>query len=91
MIKFVVKKDGSKETFDPEKVKKGVRLAARAANLAEDKVEELAEAILAKVIGFAGDKEEITSPEIREVALNELDIMDPVVSAAWRNYGQKKE
>jgi transcriptional regulator NrdR family protein len=90
MANQVVKKDGSKEPFDVEKIKRGVRLAGQQAGLDEIKQNELAEKIAAKIVEILKDKEEVTTIEIRDKILGELDIYAPSVSTAWRDHGLNK-
>jgi transcriptional regulator NrdR family protein len=90
MANQVIKKDGSKEPFDAEKIKRGVRLAGQQAGLDEIKQNELAEKIAAKIVEILKDKEEVTTIEIRDKILGELDIYAPSVSAAWRDHELNK-
>lgn len=91
MINQVIKKDGSKEPFDIEKIKKGVRLSSQQAGLDEIKQSEVVEKIVAKITEIFKDREKVTTTEIREKILEELDVYDPSVSAAWRDYELHKE
>lgn len=90
MANFVIKKDGAKEPFDAEKIKKAIIAAGQEAGIAEDRKSELAEQILNSVMEMARDKEEIASSEIKEKILSQLDEVEPSVSAAWRKYEQGK-
>jgi transcriptional regulator NrdR family protein len=86
MINFVIKRDGSKEPFDAEKMKRAIAGAAHNANFPLDKSEDLISDITVKVLdGFQG-KEEVTSVEIRDLILTLLDSIAPTVSMAWRNH-----
>ena len=90
MANFVIKKDGTKEPFDAEKIKKSVIAAAKAANLPGEEMGKVIAQILAKTSQLAGGKEEITTTEIKEGILAELDTIAPTVSAAWRKYDEEK-
>ena len=91
MIKLVVKKDGSKEPFDAEKINKAIRLAGQAAGVEEARIEEVIKVVLAKVFQLGEGKEEIASSEIKETVLEELDVVEPSISASWREYDQNKK
>lgn len=91
MANQVIKKDGSKEPFDVEKIKKAIRLAGQQAGLDEIKQNEVVEKIAAKIVEILKDKEEVTAIEIRDKILGELDIYAPSVSAAWRDYELNKK
>lgn len=91
MAKEVIKRDGTKEPFDPGKIKGSIAAAAKLTNLSEEKKNEVVEEVASAVIQFADSKEAITTSEIREKILNELDRIEPSVSAAWRAYDQEKK
>ncbi|MFH0852090.1 MAG: ATP cone domain-containing protein [bacterium] len=90
MAKEVTKKDGTKEPFDAGKIKSAIAGAANDAGVAEDKKNEIVEQVSAKVIAMAEGKEEITSSEIKESILSELDSAEPSVSAAWKKHDEEK-
>ncbi len=91
MASNVVKKDGTKEPFDPEKIRKSIAAAAELANLSEEKKNEVVEQVATVVIQMAEEKEEIDTSELREKILSDLDRIEPSVSAAWRKYDQEKK
>lgn len=91
MAKFVIKKDGSKQPFDAEKIKRAIQLAAAEAGLEEAKVNEVVNQVAGPAIALADTKEEIATSEIREKILGDLDQLEPSVSAAWRKYDQEKK
>lgn len=90
MAQQVVKRDGTKEPFDAEKIKKAIRTAAERASLSPERVEELVEQISGVVLQYAADKEEVTSSELRDLALGELDKVEPSVAEGWRKYDQER-
>lgn len=90
MANFIIKKDGSKEPFDAEKLKKSIESAAKQAGLSEDRVNELVEQVLKAALQVAEGKEEIATVELREKILSELDNLEPSVSEGWRKYDQEK-
>jgi transcriptional regulator NrdR family protein len=91
MAAEVTKKDGTKVPFDAEKIKKAVMAAAARTELQEERKSEVAEQVTASVLQMADAKEEITTSEIREKALSELDALEPSVSQAWRAYDEEKK
>ncbi len=90
MIQFVIKRSGAKESFDPEKIRSAVRLACREGGVADEEVEKIADAVLNKIVQSAGERQEIKSVEIRNIALKELDSSAPAAAAGWRTYEQAK-
>ncbi|RLC38062.1 MAG: transcriptional regulator [Candidatus Nealsonbacteria bacterium] len=90
MAKEVIKKDGRREPFDPEKIKNSIRKAADGTDLSEERKNEVVQQVAQVVIQMAEEKEEIATSEIREKILSELDRVEPSVSAAWRKYDETK-
>jgi len=91
MAQEVIKKDGTKQPFDAEKIKKAISAAAQQANLSEERKNEVVEQVTATVVQTAEGKEEIATSEIKEKILSELDSVEPAVSASWRKYDQEKK
>jgi len=91
MAKEVIKKDGRREPFDPEKIKNSIRKAADGTDLSDERKNEVVQQVAQVVIQMAEGKEEIATSEIRERILSELDRVEPSVSAAWREYEKEKE
>jgi len=90
MANEVIKDDGTREPFDAEKIRISIRAAARAAGLAEDKVQELVSEVGESAIDMAEAREVIVASEIRSFILNELDEIDFSVAEAWREYDRTK-
>jgi len=88
MIK-VIKRDGSQENFEPEKIRKAVIMAAKEAGVPEQEIEELAQKIVSSIERFANLVQHLRIEAIREKILAELDKMKPQVAAAWRDYDKR--
>jgi transcriptional repressor NrdR len=91
MASNVVKKDGTKEPFNPEKIRNSIRAAAEQAGLSEERKNEVVEEVATAVIQVAASKEEIATSEIREKILSELDRIESAVSTGWRKYDQEQK
>ena len=91
MAKEVIKKDGAKEPFDAEKIKNSILGAAQRTDLSEERKNEVVEEVAATVIQMAEEKDEIATSEIKEKILSELDVVESVVSEAWRKYEQENK
>jgi transcriptional repressor NrdR len=72
----VVKKDGSKEMYDRQKLKKAILLAFAKREIDKEKIENLINNLEAE---RSIDKNEITSKEIGDDVLRALKKVDPVV------------
>jgi len=88
MANFVVKKDGTKEPFEAEKIRRAISAAGREAGVDEGRINEVASQVVNSVMEMAGAKEEIATSEIKEKVLGELDAIEPAISEAWRKYEQ---
>jgi len=82
----VIKKDERKEEFNREKIKNGIIKAAQRTDLQEDRINEVAEKIAAKVEEELKDKEEVRSSEIKEIVLRELDAEEKTIADEFRAY-----
>ena len=90
MANFVIKRDGTKEPFDAEKIRRAITGAAQRTNLPEERKKEIVEQVLSAALQLAREKEEIKTSEIKEKILSELDAIESSVSEAWRKYAQEK-
>jgi len=90
MVNFVIKQDGSKEAFASEKIVAAVTAAAKEAGYPEEKIAEVAGKMVDAVTVAFVDKEEVTSTEIKEKVLSELDVVAPEIAKAWRAYDESK-
>ena len=90
MAKFVIKKDGEKEPFDVEKIKKSITVAVSEADLSEERKSEVIEQVSKAAIQLAEEKEEIATSEIKAKILSELDALESSVSESWRKHEQEK-
>jgi len=90
MANFVIKKDGRKEPFDAEKVRRSIVAAAQRTELSDERRNEVVQQVSSVVLQLAAGKEEIPTAEIREKILSELSTVEPSVAEAWRKYEQEK-
>ena len=90
MIKAVIKKDGREEPFDVEKLKQSIRVNALDTVLAETehKINELVEKVSESVI-LSMEEEKLSTKEIKERILKELDTADSNVAETWRKFDQE--
>ena len=79
MPKFVIKKDGRKEKFIPEKIV----VAAVKSGASVEKARNIAKKV--EKVG----KEEIETKEIRDIVLNELKRANPVWYERWISYDKQ--
>ncbi|HOK20990.1 MAG TPA: ATP cone domain-containing protein [Candidatus Paceibacterota bacterium] len=89
MARFVIKKTGEKEPFDPTKVEDSIRAAAADANLTPERTESVVNRVAAVIIEMATKREEIATSEIRARILKELEVLEPSVAEAWKKFEQE--
>lgn len=90
MANEVIKGDGSRQPFDEGKIRRSIEAAAQEAGLGQERVAELVDQVSRVATGVADGKEEITTSEIKETILSELDRIEPSASEAWRKHDQAK-
>jgi len=86
----VIKKDGAKEPFSAEKIRKSIAGAAQQADIPEERKEEVVFQVAETVIPMFEGREEIDTRDIKKAILNELDRVEPAVASAWRKYEEGK-
>lgn len=73
---LVVKRDGSREDFSPEKIRRGIRHACWKRQVAEEQIEKMVAEVVA-MLSKPGDRE-IPSQKIGELVMSELQKTDEV-------------
>ncbi len=86
----VIKKNGTQEPFNIDKVKNVIKIASKDAGLDEAKQNELAESISSKIEAMVQNQATISVSDIRTKVLEELDASAPSVAAAWRKFEETK-
>lgn len=82
----VIKRDERKEDFDREKVRRGILEAAKRTDVAEDRINEVADRVAARIEDETREAAEVRSSEIRDKVLNALDAEEANISNEFRNY-----
>jgi len=90
MTTFVIKKDGSKQPFDPQKLRTSIQKAVKQAGIEKERGLEIVREILKDVLNFVRSEEEIQTKKLRDRILDNLEEMEPTVDQAWRSYEQTK-
>lgn len=74
----VIKKDGSRQIFDPKKIERSIRICTDKRNIDQDTIEELLQKIESEIRKQIGQKHEISSSAIGEETLRQLYHIDAV-------------
>ncbi len=87
---FVIKKDGKRESFDIEKVKRGIVKACEKREVSYDEIENLINEIEREV--YSAPRHEITSHEVGEIVMRGLKKLDEVAYVRFASvYRQFKD
>ncbi|MFH1364416.1 MAG: ATP cone domain-containing protein [Candidatus Aenigmatarchaeota archaeon] len=87
----IIKKDGTKEEFSEEKLRRSIESAAEEAGIEEERIREVVDQVSTTAIDLVQAEEEMQSNELREKILTELDTVEPAVSDHWRKYDETKK
>ncbi len=90
MAETVIKKDGSREPFDGEKIRRAVSSAAKEGGLPEEQIRSVTNQVLSAVMRFTANKTEVSTSELKGKVLGELDELAPSVAEAWREYDKSR-
>ena len=90
MVNFVTKKDGSRVPFDREKMNASIMAACNDAEIPEDKTDAVIKEISGLVLMDLEKSEEVSSTEIKNMILSQLDTLHPEGANAWRHYEEGK-
>ncbi|MBF0244982.1 MAG: transcriptional repressor NrdR [Planctomycetes bacterium] len=84
----VIKKDGSRELFDPTKVKRSVEISCRKRPVSQEQIEDLVWRVEKRSLETEG--KEVSSASIGEFITSELKSVDPIAyirfSSVYREY-----
>lgn len=72
----IIKRDGTREAFDREKIARSLRIACRKRPISEDKIQEVTGAVERKVL--SEPEKEIASAKVGELVMEELRQTDQV-------------
>jgi transcriptional regulator NrdR family protein len=91
MLKTVIKKGGSKQDFNPEKIKESLSLFLGTFIIDKNEKEKSLEKILKEVLKFLKGKKEVFTSEIEAKIILELTKIYPEKVEKWREYRANKE
>lgn len=90
---LIIKKNGEKKIFDPEKLKKSIEMAVRKRPVSEVQVEKLVNNIVRKL--EMENETEITSAKIGELVMEALEKLDKVAfvrfASVYKNFEKAED
>ncbi len=90
MATQVIKKDGTKEPFEGERLRKSIEVAAINASSSMDEVSKITNKVLNVTLGIAAKKDEIATSELGESVFNELNKIKPEIAEIWKRHEKEK-
>ena len=85
----VIKKRGTEEAFDQDKIKKSIQKAAIDAGYSLNEKEDLINEITDHVTEKVKEEDEVKSDVICEAVLNEMLASSPEIVDAWRKFDRR--
>jgi ribonucleoside-triphosphate reductase len=89
MANFIVKKDGTKEPFNVQKIKSAITAATTQAGLTVEEGIKIAEEVINTIVKSTVNLNEISGVEVRARILSQLDSIAPKVAESWRKYDKE--
>jgi transcriptional repressor NrdR len=87
----VIKRNGKREQFDQDKLRRAIAAAANEADVPPDRCEALAGEVIANLAGELAGRAEVRAIELRELVLSRLDRLEPRVARSWRDYDRESK
>jgi transcriptional regulator NrdR family protein len=87
----VIKRNGKKEQFKPQKLRKSIENAVTDAGFTVTKQMKAIEHATRDAEKLAMNRNEISSKELRNEIINDLESDAPEVAQSWRNYEKQHE
>lgn len=86
MVNFIIKRDGKKEPFYIETIKKGIVEAALRTDMQEKEARALAGKISLSILESIKNANEVLAAELKARVFSALNAMAPDVAKAWKKY-----
>ena len=91
MAKIAIKRDGTKEPFDPAKIKQSVEFAVRNSGNSIWQVEEVVSRVSSVAMALADKEEnEIETSKMAKAIFKELEKIAPSAALLWKRYEDQK-
>jgi len=86
----VIKRNGIRQAFSEQKVLGSIEASAREAGISDQRTRKIVEYLSRELSHLSMSRNEMESAIIRDFVLTSLDLIEPSVSEAWRNFETKK-
>jgi len=89
MAKEVVKRNGSRQPFDAQKLRGSIEGALADVGMNSPDNAGIVDQAAQRALDFADNKEAVTSAELKEQIIAELEALAPQAADAWRRYSKE--
>ena len=86
----VIKRDGSRQPFSEEKLRKSIDAAAQEAKVPAPRTKQVVSEAARKPLALAKGTGPVETKLLRKKILDRLDIIEPSVSESWRAFDRKR-
>ena len=90
-LKEIIKRNGEKEPFNEEKIKKSIENAVKQAGFSVEEKKSLINDTYTRAVKVARSRDQIQARAIRNEIMNYLQHEDKEVATAWENYEEKHD
>lgn len=86
MLNFVIKKDGSIEPYNEDKIRKSITIASTRSVSADEDTLWIIDEVLAELAKSFEGMEKVSTEELRKKILKKLNAIAPSVALTWERY-----
>ncbi|MDP3901284.1 MAG: ATP cone domain-containing protein [bacterium] len=90
MATEVIKRDGSRQPFDPEKLRRSIEAACQDADSTAERTKEVVEQVSSEVLSSVSERPEVSTSELGSMILGKLETVEPSAAQAWRKHEEEK-
>jgi transcriptional regulator NrdR family protein len=87
----VIKRDGRRQPFSEDRFRDSIEASAREARVPNRRIRQLVNYVTGEFLDLSAGEDVIETRMIRKIVLARLDIVEPLVSDAWRAFDVTKE
>jgi transcriptional regulator NrdR family protein len=86
----VIKRDGRRQPFCEDRLRDSIEASAREARVPNRRIRQLVNYVTGEFLDLSAGENVIETRMIRKIVLARLDIVEPLVSDAWRVFDETK-
>lgn len=90
MASYVIKQDGSRVPFEGGKILASIEASGIEGGLPLEEVNMLIQEVSGPILQYASQREEVSTDELREQILLQLNRIKPEAAEAWKRYDEQR-